>query len=130
MTYAKLEATAFLAALVATPDSEAVPTLSSGLLEPDPSDFLDAVEAETVGSLFWNKYQKFHQQLVAGYRIKERNKILESAGSEIDSDQFALGEITNTSLSAEEIIDSARKSFQKSGKEPLDWAATLTQWQP
>lgn len=121
--------TAFLAALVATPSDESLPPITLELIT-DTNEFFKTIKKQTAELAFWQRFNDFHDQLVADYTIKERNKILESAGSEIDSDQFALGEITNTSLSAEEIIDSARKSFQKSGKEPLDWAATLTQWQP
>ncbi|TVQ51320.1 MAG: hypothetical protein EA366_15650 [Spirulina sp. DLM2.Bin59] len=136
MTYSKLETTAFLAALVATPAHEPLPPLNKDLFVPDPSDFLEAAETKTLGSAFWQNYRTFLAQLMAGYTAKERNKIIESAVTAEESDRFAGEEITNISLSAEEIIlspdpiSTARKAFETSKQEPLDWAETLTQWQP
>ncbi|MEA5419538.1 hypothetical protein VB712_09905 [Spirulina sp. CCNP1310] len=127
--------TAFLAALVATPDGEPLPPFNRGLFD-DPDQFIDDAEDKTGKIPFWTKYDKFHAQLVKGYTAKERAKILRSTVSSEDSDEAAEMEITNVTLSAEEIISSpepiqtARESYVESGLDPLSWSVGLTGWQP
>lgn len=127
--------TAFLAALVATPDGEPLPPFDQGLFD-DPDQFIDDAEEETGKIPFWTKYDTFHAQLTKGYTAKERAKILRSTVSSEESDIAAGMEGTNVTLSAEEIISSpepiqtARESYLESGLDPLSWSAGLTGWQP
>lgn len=127
--------TAFLAALATTPVGEALPPLDVSLWNRDRKAFFTKLRSTAHPSL-WQRCQAFHDQLVKGYTVKERAKILRSSVSSEESDKAAEMEITNVTLSAEEIISSpepiqkARESYVESGLDPLSWSAGLTGWQP
>lgn len=129
--------TAFLAALVATPDGEPLPSFNRGLFD-DPDTFLDAAEKKTGRIPFWTKYDTFHAQLTKGYQSKERTKDLQLPGcSPGEARDVAKDEPSNVMQSAEEIlgsedaIASAREAFQTSGyTDHLSWAMGITGWQP
>lgn len=129
--------TAFLAALVATPDGEPLPPFNQGLFD-DPDQFIDDAEDETGRIPFWTKYDTFHAQLAKGYTAKERTKNLRLPdGSPEEARGAGTKEPGNVMISAAEIlgsedaIASARKAFQTSGyTDHLSWAVGITGWQP
>ncbi|MCW6037975.1 hypothetical protein K4A83_17085 [Spirulina subsalsa FACHB-351] len=128
--------TAFLATLVTSPEEETIPSLDATLWKDNPDAFFRAAQQAIPNPSFWDRYKTFHRQLVAGYTIQRRNKIMRSRVSPESSDTAANSEETNVALSAEEIIGSptpdqkARESLAASGLDPLSWAAGVTGWQP
>ncbi len=128
--------TAFLAALVATPDGEPLPPFDQGLFN-DPDVFLDDAETETGRIPFWTKYDTFHAQLTKGYTAKERAKLNLPDGTPEAARGAGENELGNVMISAEEILESkdaiasAREAFQTSGyTDHLSWAMGITGWQP
>ncbi|MDB9495556.1 hypothetical protein PN441_12575 [Spirulina major CS-329] len=127
--------TAFLAALVTTPPDEGLPTITAEIIT-NPNHFFKTIKKETGHLSFWERFNNFHDQLHHGYTGKDRAKILRSTVSSEESDEAAGMEITNVTLSAEEIISSpepiqiARESYVESGLDPLSWSVGLTGWQP
>lgn len=151
MSNPKNSITAFLAALVATPDDEDLPTITPKLFGNDSSDCFKNLKKETADLKFWKRFDDFYDELSEKYNAKERNKIIDSDVSDDASDKAAKAEFKNISDSSDEIalpmpdqmleplktiidsdnpIDTARQAFRTSGRQPLDWAEGLTQWQP
>lgn len=143
--------TAFFAALVATPPDEAIPPITSELIT-DTNNFFKTIEKQTADLTFWQRFNDFHDQLVGGYTIKERNKILRPQVSSDASDQAAEEELNNQLLSAAEImgnpspemteqpsleeivnspnpVETARRLFRQfgHGQDPLNWAIAMLQ---
>jgi hypothetical protein len=137
MTTPNYPLTAFLAALATTPPNESLPPVSPDLLT-NTDEALDQASRQSQDIPFWQRFDTFHDQLVGGYTVKDRNKIIRPKGSSQASDDAAQVEDTNVSLSAEDTLgeilnhpnppEKARQEFQNSKQDPLDWAMGITGW--
>lgn len=128
--------TAFLAALVATPSDEDLPTFTSELIT-NTNIFIKNLRQQPKNLAFWQRFDEFHDQLDEKYTDKERAKLNLPDGTPEDARGGGENELGNVMISAEEILESkdaiatAREAFQTSGyTDHLSWAMGITGWQP
>lgn len=109
---------AFLAALAKTPPGEPVPPVDPSLLNAE--DAIAQLRQPNPDTLFWQNYDQFYTELMRGYTVKPRAKMLQPRGDSTESDRAAEQEVVNVSLSADEILGNrdpalaAREQFQNS----------------
>lgn len=109
---------AFLAALAKTPPGEPVPSVDPSYLMAE--DAIAQLRQPNPNTTFWQAYDQFYAELIKGYAVKPRAKMLRPSGDSAESDRARFQEGANVSLSADEIIGSpkagaiAHEQFQNS----------------